>query len=328
MPRLALAVLLAVSLSWSLAARAQTPEEKETARSLMDLGHKRLDEGNLAAALEAFQSADAIMEVPTTALARGQVLERLGRLTEAVDVLRRAARHPVEAGEPKAFTEARNMAAKLDKEIAERIPSVVIAVEGPPTDDVGLEVNGRVIAEATVGVPLRLDPGRHTLRITAPRHLPEEREVTLRERQTERLEVTLHPDPNAPAPAPEPATAPSTQPSTGSATGPSADTFPVPTVSIVAFAVAGAGIVAGAITGGLSLGKVSDLEEACPTKAGCAPELASDHDTMIALANASNASFAIAGAAALVGVVTLFVVEGDEVQAAAGPTGGSLTVRF
>lgn len=327
MLRLALAVLLAVSLSWSLPARAQTPEEKETARSLMDLGHKRLDEGNLAAALEAFQSADAIMKVPTTALARGQVLERLGRLTEAVDVLRRAARHPVEAGEPKAFTEARNLAAKLDKEIAERIPSVVIAVEGPPADDVGLEVNGRVIAEATVGVPLRLDPGRHTLRITAPRHLPEEREVTLRERQTERLEVTLRPDPNAPAP--EPAAAPSTQPSTGSATAPSAESaFRVPTVSIVAFAVAGAGIVAGAITGGLSLAKVSDLEEACPTKAGCAPELASEHDTMIALANASNASFAIAGAAALVGVVTLFVVEGDEVQAAAGPTGGSLTVRF
>jgi hypothetical protein len=328
MLRHVLAAMVALCSFWPMAAGAQTPEEKETARSLMDAGHQRLDDGDLLGALDAFQSADAIMRVPTTGLARGKVLERLGRLTEAVDVLRRSARHPAEPGESQAFTEARAEAAKLDKAIAERIPSVVILVEGPAPSDVRLEVDGRPIDEAAVGMPLRLDPGRHTIRITAARHLPEEREVKLQERETRRLEVTLRRDPNASDPAlpdpglPDPAPRPA--PIGGD------DPGRVPTVSIVAFAVAGAGVVAGAITGGLSLAKVGDLEDACPTKTNCSSDLASDHDAMLALANASNASFAIAGAATLVGIVTLFVIDESEgaVSAAVGPSGASLSGRF
>lgn len=324
MLRFARIAALLLCFASPLAASAQTPEEKETARTLMDAGHHKLDEGDLNGALQAFQSADEIMKVPTTGLARGKVLGELGRLTEAVDVLRRVARHPAEPGEPQAFTEARLEAAKLDKMIADRIPSVVITVNGPPSSEVTLEVDGRPIDDAAVGMPLRVDPGRHTIRVSAPRHFPQERVVTLEERKTAALEVTLELDPNAPVPdpsGPDPEPAP-LAPADGG----------VPVVSIAAFAVAGAALVAGAITGGISLSKVGDLEAACPTKTNCPTELQSEHDTMLALANASNATFAIAGAAALVGIVTLFVVdtgaEETAIRAVVGPTGAGLTGRF
>jgi hypothetical protein len=317
-----------VVLAWALGSspvRAQTPEEKETARALMEAGQRRLAERDLLGALEAFQNADEIMKVPTTGLARGQVLERLGRLTEAVDVLRRVARHPVAPDEPQAFVNARNEATKLDLAIAARIPSLSIQVTGPPTGTVKLEIDGRALDDAAVGLPLRLDPGQHRVRISAPGYLPQIRSVELAAGAAERLEVFLEVDPHASTEPPPP-------PPLGVEPTP-ADAFTVPTVAIVSFALAGAGLVVGAITGGLSLAKVSELEEACGGRRdACPTHLKGDHQGMLVLANVSNVSFALAGAATLVGFVTLFTLQEDDESAAVtgviSPMGAGLVGRF
>lgn len=70
------------------------------------------------------------------------------------------------------------------------------------------------------------------------------------------------------------------------------------------FAVAGAGLLAGAITGGLTLAKASSLEVACT--GGVCPH--TQHDALGSantLANLSNVSLGIGAAGVIVGVVGL-----------------------
>ena len=69
------ALLVAVAIALSLASPAAaepTSAQKETARNLMQIGDGRYASGDYEAALRAYQGADEIMGVPTTALAVGR----------------------------------------------------------------------------------------------------------------------------------------------------------------------------------------------------------------------------------------------------------------
>jgi hypothetical protein len=122
-----LALALAVA---SPAAAAPTPPsatQKETARGLMEAGDAKLAAGDIAGALHAYRSADAIMGVPTTSFAVARALVQLGQLVEAADAVARVRRHPLAPGEPAAFTRAFVVAA---------------AVETPCDDGAGVCVDG------------------------------------------------------------------------------------------------------------------------------------------------------------------------------------------
>jgi hypothetical protein len=272
-----------------------SPEEKETARQLMDSGKKRLADGDLPGALAAFRSADQIMGVPTTALALGRVEAQMGMLTQATDTLRRAARFPRRPDEPDAFTAARAEAAALDRDVAQRIPAVIVEVEGPHKRDVKLIIDGRLVA-GTPGVPIRLNPGSHRVEARARGWLSSNGEIDLAERQRRSLKLVLGRDPKAPEPAPHQAASPD---------------FVVPPVSIALFSVAGVSLVIGAVTGGLAVARVADLEQACPNKA-CGEDQRDEHDEMLALSNTANATLAIAAVAAGAGLITLFVLQPDD----------------
>ncbi len=69
--------------------------------------------------------------------------------------------------------------------------------------------------------------------------------------------------------------------------------------------MAGVGALAGAITGGLALGQAKQLKSECLGGHCTTPDTQSRLDRATALANGANASFAIAGAGVIAGIVGL-----------------------
>ncbi len=295
--------------------------QKETARQWMDRGHERLAEHDLESALEAFAAADDIMRVPTTSLALGKVQLELGLLVEGIDSLRRAARYPVEKGEPEAFATARAEATQLDLEVAARVPAVVIVVRGATPDHV--TVDGEKVPTESLGLPFRVNPGSHVISAVRAGSPSATVTVAMEERQTRRVVLQLT---AAPTPTPEDPPAPDPRPDDGA--------VPPWVLPLVGFGVGGVGLVVGAVTGGLSLSKTAALEEQCGGSV-CPEARRDEHEDIITLANVSNVGLAVAGAGAIVGVVGLVLwftaPTPDNAEGARptfGPGGAGLAWRF
>jgi hypothetical protein len=332
---LALTVLVGLSAAPPLARAQAEPQpaplaaaDKETARNLYQMGITRFEEKDYAGALEAFHGADAIMHVPTTGLGVGRALIFLGRLVEARDRLLEVRRFPVEPGEPKPYAEARTEAERLTDDLAERIPSLTVEL-GPVArgTSVTLTVDDIQLTAGTEGLPRSVDPGKNiVVAAKAEGYLDSRQQVKLNEGERRVVRMALTVDPKANKKLPSETTA---QPDGASETGGGVS----PAVWI-GFGVAVVGIAAGAITGALSLGALSDAEALCDGNQ-CPEAARSDYDSSIALANASNVAFAIGGAGVVVGVVGLLVTDwgGSEdasvqLEPIITPTGAGLRGRF
>lgn len=80
----------------------------------------------------------------------------------------------------------------------------------------------------------------------------------------------------------------------------------------IAFGVGGAGLVLGAITGGVSLAQFGDVKSACGTDSKCPEARRGDVDTGKTLAHVSTAGFVLAGLGAAAGVTLLLVPIGGK----------------
>ncbi|MCA9622631.1 MAG: hypothetical protein KC731_26605 [Myxococcales bacterium] len=294
---LALALGLTLGATPSFEARADevTAQDKETARGLMDVGRAKYAEGDYEAALEAFIGADEIMHVTSTGLWRGKALDKLGRLVEARDVLLGVARIPTGNSESTILADARAEAAELQEKIAYRIPELSLNIKGllepaVPT----ITIDGAPLAAAALGLPVKVDPGRHEIAATAPGHFDLDLAVTIAE--AEKQSVTLLFRPNG-----EPITPPEPEPETAdTGTSPAMLTF------YIAGGIGAVGLIAGGITGGISLALASSVKDRCSNQV-CDPEVESKANTSIALAHVSTTTFAVGGAALTAGLIGLII---------------------
>lgn len=203
-------------------------------------------------------------------------------------------------------------------EIEAAIPSVVVAVVDAEGRDRPAEVtiDGRLVSEAASGQPVALDPGPHRFEVTVEGQKVAA-EVVLRAGEQLRR-VTLRP----------PGRRGAEHTNDGAGTGDAATTG-----GWVALSLGGAGLIAGAIGGGLALAEKASLDEACPTKTSCPVERQGDIDTMMTLSHVSTAGFVVGAVGVAVGTLLLVVAGGDdggEIRAAA-PVGfdvRSLTFIF
>jgi hypothetical protein len=300
------------------ASQGPSAEQKETARALMDVGDKKFDAGDYRAALEAYQGADAIMQLPPTGLAVGKARARLGLLVEAVDVLQRTMRHPKQPNEAEAVAQARDAAARLDADLARRIPTLQIVVKGPAEDTpVDVRVDGAALEARVRALPRRLNPGEHVVVVTAPGYFEATEKVTLVEGERRTVEIALRagaPPPPIPTPPPD---APRAVPPP-----PPPEEPTVSPVAWVGFGIGGAGLVVGAVTGALSLSKQGSLEDECPGNV-CPESKRGEHDEIVALANVSNVAFGIGAVGVGVGIVSLVLSlsDGDEQDAPRSASG-------
>jgi hypothetical protein len=302
--RFAAALLWLTLVTAGAPVAADEPNEidRDAARALVQQGDARAHDGDWSGALTAYRRADDIMKVPTTSIEVGRAALKLGKLVEAKRAFERAAKHEPTPGEPKPFTRARSEARRMAEELEPRLAHLKIAVRGAAD---GVEVNVTIDDEPVEAWARErpFDPGMHVVVASADGHEPATESLVLGEGEKRELTLTL----SKIGPEVQGATEPTPEPAGGSGMWP---------LAVTGLGVAGAGLLVGAITGGISLSDASAVKDSCDEDGACAPEVADQLDRSRTLANVSTASFVIAGVGAIVGVIGLVLALGDDDAAA------------
>jgi hypothetical protein len=143
-------------------------------------------------------------------------------------------------------------------QIEPRLPHVTLTLAaGAPADTKAKEGEAE-FAGAAFGVPLPMDPGKHSFVVTAPGREPRTVDVELTEGQQQSLEIAPG-DPLPEAPAAETATVPS-EPAPDRTPHEGHDTR---TIGWIAGGVGVAGLAVGLTTGIMALGKKSITDQQC-----------------------------------------------------------------
>jgi hypothetical protein len=221
MRKLTFSVALGVALLGACpAARAQVSDaERAAARQLFKDGDDLQHQGQLALALDKFQRAQQVFNAPSNLLRIAQCQAGLGKLVEATETYRALARTVLTPGSPPAFQTAIDQGNTELPQVEPRVPKVVV-VAPPGIPGIGMQIDGQSVPPALIGAPLPLDPGPHTIVISAPGFATAEQRVVLQERDTKTIAMALRPLPPAavappqapPQPPPPLSSAPQPQP--------------------------------------------------------------------------------------------------------------------
>lgn len=168
-----------------------TSADRETARNLLKEGDEKFAAKDFAGAIKAYQAAHSIMQLPTTGLALAKAQIEKGFLVEARDTLLQVSRLSKEPGEKPVQGQARDEATQLAGKIADRIPSLLITVDGPPADSVTVTVDGAVVPPATLGAARKVNPGSHTIVATAAGYQTTTRILSIKEGDNEKVALAL-----------------------------------------------------------------------------------------------------------------------------------------
>ena len=302
---IALALLLSPAAAWAQAPAPVSEVDRATARELAKDGKAALERKDYAVAADRFTRADSLVHAPTLLVGLARAEAGLGKWVVACELYRRVLREGVAPGAPAAFADALTDAQRELDELEPRVPGVIINVKGAAKS---VTLDGVLVPAAALGVRRPVDPGKHAIRAEADGQAPVDATVTVAERKVETVTLELKPGPQvAPPPpvgppleTPPPPTAPppAAQPAAGGARAGSMQR----TLGFVALGAGGAGLVVGAITGGLALSKHSDLVRACPDPHTCK---SSEVGSFEATEWASTVGFIAGGALAVTGVVLL-----------------------
>ncbi|HEX6245558.1 MAG TPA: tetratricopeptide repeat protein, partial [Polyangiales bacterium] len=283
--------------------QASAQRENPEYRALIDEALREFELGNANEALVLFQRAHAIEPNARTLRGIGFCLFEARRYVEALGHLQQA------------LTDARNPLTPALRASTQQLLDRASAFVGRVNialvpDSARLLIDG---AEAELKeARLFLDPGEHELSASAPGHQGRTLKVLVKSGDNESIQLALT-SIDAPAPvAPEPAPR--------SAKPAPRDTPPSPLrrgLMIGGFSVAGAGVVAGAVTGVLALLAEGDLDKQCPDH-GCPPDYFDDLDRANGLALGSTIAFSVAGAGLVCGIVGAVLGRRDKPPARAG----------
>lgn len=295
----------------------------------MDEGDANVEKGDIAAALGAYQQAHAIMRVPTTGIEVARSLDKLGKLTAALAAARDVVAMPSTIGEPKPFAAAREQAQALVTALEARVPTLTILVKTASSSarpEVSLD--GKKLTPEALKEPLALDPGHYRVTATAEDHTAATVEVTLKERDRAQAALALArvlvipPEPTRATPPPPPP--------------PSLSPF-IP----AGFTIAGAGILAGVVTGALAISAANEANKLC--SGGVCPSEAARmqaqgrYNTADGLAIVADVSFVLALAGVGLGIYGIAAPAKPAAQAPAqgpsasfflGPGSAKLRVSF
>ena len=316
--KLLMASLLAAALGVSSVASAEpSAADKETARGLMTEGRSARDKGDLKAALKAFSGADALMHVPTTGLEVAKTQVALGLLVEARETALRITRIAEKPGDPAPFKQARDAASALNDELGSRIPSLAVTVKNVPEGATAeVTIDDAAIPAEALAQPRKLDPGHHVV-VAKAGTVDGKQEVDLAEKDHKTVVVEL------PAGGVAVATTGGATTTDTPAEPEQAETHKSGASKVLmfgGFGLAGVGVIAGSITGILSMSKTSSIKSSSGCAGSvCGPTEYSDISSAKSMATISTVSFIAAGAGAVLGVVGLLTGNGAAAAPSATP---------
>lgn len=288
-------------------ALAQSAEDKAAARTLGTEGIKLANAGDCAAAIDKLTRAEALYHAPTILGRLGECQVALGMLVEGTENLNRVVREALPANAPPAYKQARDRAQGVLDAALPRIAKLRIVVE-PVVEGLEVLVGDKSVPAALLGAERPTDPGTHQIVARAPGYRPASAEVTLAEGGAESVSLALVADESAapppvetkPEPLPPPAPPP-VQPADSGAQ--SSDK----TLAYVLWGVGGAGLVTGAVTGVMAMGKKGDLDDKCTSNNECPPSAHGTLDSARTLALVSTIGFGVGIAGAAAGTVLYFM---------------------
>lgn len=288
-------------------------DAKIAARTLGKEGQDALDRKQYAVAAEKFAQADHSYHAPTLVLGLARAQAGLGKLVAAQEAYERVLREGAPPGSPAPFVQAVDDSRRESAALSARIPTVVIDVVGPRAPEVLLD--GLPLPATALGTARPIDPGEHHLQASASGFAPVEQRFSAVERVAGRVTLRLALVPVASAPqreTPAPAAAP-----------PSPSRFPFTPLGVTALSLGAAGLIVGGITGGLAIGKHSELKGACPQDR-CPTNVATVKTTLDSyhtLGTISTIGF-IAGGVLAAGGITLLIVAPRSASSDAAPKAG------
>jgi hypothetical protein len=287
----AVAALLAGPTAWGQPSGA----DRETARSMMQEGRDLREKGDVKGALQRFKAADDIMHVPTTSLEVARTQVSLGLLIEALDTIAAIRKVPPQPDDPAPFKDARVKADELGAQIESKVPSIVISVTGAKDGDTpAISVDGVSLPAAAATLPRKVNPGQHVVAAHSASGDARE-EVDVADGEKKEVSLVLVSGGGGDNSAPE---TPEQVGATSHGPGP---------LFWGGVAVGGAGLLAGAITGIMTLSKASSVKTECKNMMCPTGAPSSDLSSANSLATISDVGFIVAAAGAGVAVVSLIL---------------------
>ncbi len=329
------ATLVVMSFSALAEAPAPTAEpdgDKALAIEWANKAQDRFDAGDYQGAIDAVREAQKHARPPTFAVLLAEAHEKLGKLLEAEAIYQSILETKLPATAPPPWRTAQSGVKGPLKALTQRIPSLLIAVAGVEPSMSTVTVDGLPFDAALLGRAVRTNPGKHTIAVSSPGMRPATRELVLKEGENQQVTMTL-------APAPTKSAAPTARPagtarvprvsSISASPAPSAPGAPASPLwavgRVVSFGIGGAGLIAGAITGGLVLGERQEIADRCRLdlkQKKCDPRDQAGVESVRMLADISTAAFVVAGVGAAAGTLFWLVPRkaAPGVKVGAGPT--------
>ena len=292
------ALVLAALVSSRPAAADPTAADVETARGLYVEGLELRDGGKLEMSLARFKAAHALAATPITSLELGRAHVLVSELVEARDALLSVERLPVHPSESAKAASARLEARAMAEQLRDRIPALRIVFSPEPAARPHLTIDGVTIPTEALAAPRKLNPGPHTIAAEA-NGARATANVMMVERELRMVTLTLAPA--GPSARPTPVTL---APRDGALAPPPSGPGPSGWF-YVGIGAAGVGVAVGTIAGALALSKANALESQC-TGTACPRTAADDLSTSRTMGVVSTIAFSVAGAGALLAIVTWF----------------------
>jgi hypothetical protein len=157
-----------VSVTYAGPAHAQSDEQRSAARAAATEGLQALSEGRYKDALDLCTRAESLMHAPTHVLLIARAQVKLGHLVEAQEAYIKVTRDALAPDAPHAFIDAQRSAAEEQAELAPRVPSLKVDVEGATSEQTRVTLDGSPFAPALVGLAMPINPGTYTLAAKAP----------------------------------------------------------------------------------------------------------------------------------------------------------------
>lgn len=297
------------------AARAQGDESGDTAaaRNLAVEGVKLAQSGRCADAVDKLERAEKLHHSAIVLGKLGECYVQAGRLVEGTEMLRRMLREPLPTPPSPALTKAYEQARSALDAAIPKVAGVTLTVNAPKDAEVTTTLDGRTVANASVGVERPIDPGEHLVEATAPGYLKAEKKITAGPGEKLQVTLELEKDPNW-KPEPPPAAEQSVPTPVPVAQDYGADMHdPAPaeprkpdrTAAYIAWGVGAAGLAVGGGFGVVAWTGKNKLDDECAGGV-CPPDQSDRLDSAKLAGTISTIGFGVAGAGAILGTVLFF----------------------
>lgn len=293
---------LACVLLLAPAARAQS-RDRATAEALFRAGREAAEHGDFATACARFNESNRLDPAPGTVFNLGDCNEKIGKLASAWQRYQEVIQK-LPPSDPR-VTVAQQHSAALEA----RVPHLTLRLGPGASSDASVSRDGVELGRASFGLPLPVDPGDHTVTVSAPGRAEKRYSVSLREGESRDLAV----EPGAPLPVAHVASPTSTTPARDRGTD---DGSGMRTAGYVALGVGAAGIVTSLITGAMVISRKNVVDNHCQNQ-HCDQQGLDAADAGRTLSTVSTVSF-IVGAVGVGGGLTLILTHGPHETAMVG----------